>query len=138
MTLGAFIFNNLAVNAGFGQHAEDLDPRRVIEVVKWAFLGQILGIMGSAFARMAFIATLIYLLSPQQRIQLWLLRGFFSLQVCINSVTALYILLQCRPTYGLWDHTVGAVCLPPYIQEDIGFSQGGQSHPTYSGQAFSC
>ena len=125
MTLGAFIFNNLAVNVGFGKHAEDLDPHLVTEVVKWAFLGQVLGIMGSAFARMAFIATLVYLLSPTQRIQLWLLRGFFFVQVCINSITALYILLQCRPTYGLWNHTAGAVCLPPYIQEHLGFTQGG-------------
>jgi len=123
VNLSAFILNNLAVNNGFGLHQKDLAPELVIQVVKWAFLGQILGIMASAIARMAFIATLTLLLGPNQKLQLWLLRGFFVVQACINSITSLYILLQCRPTRGLWNHTIGAKCLPPIIQEHLGFSQ---------------
>lgn len=108
-------------------HQQDLAPELVIEVIKWAFLGQVLGILASAITRLAFIATLVRLLAPTQRLQLWLLRGLAVGQICINSITSLYILLQCRPTRGLWNHTIGAKCLPPIIQEHIGFSQGCES-----------
>jgi len=101
VNLGAFIINQLAVNSGFGLNAYDLDPKLVTEAVKWAFLGQVLGIMAVAIARMAFITTLALLLAPAQKFQLWLLRGFWVVQLLVNTITALYILLQCRPTRGL-------------------------------------
>ena len=137
VTLGAFILNNLAANAGFGIHAQDLAPQYITEVIKWAFLGQVLGIMGSAFARMAFIVTLIQLLSPNQKIQLWMLRVFFFFNLTVNTATSLYILLQCKPTYGLWDKTVNPVCLPPDVQEHLGFFQGGQSYSICLAERFS-
>jgi hypothetical protein len=52
------------------------------------------------------------------------LRLLFFGQVAINSTTSLYILLQCKPTRGLWNHTIGAKCNKPIIQEHIGYSQG--------------
>ena len=115
--------NNLAVNNGFGQHARTLGPQLTSVVVKWAFVAQVFGIFASALARMAFIMTLLSLLSPQQRIQLWLLRGFFFVQLVVNLGTGLYILLQCQPPAGLWDHSLPAKCFPPYVHARLGFFQ---------------
>ena len=123
MDLTAFIINNLAVNNGFGQHAQTLGPQLTSVVIKWTFLAQMFGIWGAALARMAFIMTLLALLSPQQRVQLWLLRGFFFVQLVLNLGTGLFIPLQCQPTAGLWDHTIPAKCLPPYVQAHLGFVQ---------------
>lgn len=36
------------MNYGFGMHQIDLDPEQAMQVIKWAFLGQIYGIMASA------------------------------------------------------------------------------------------
>ena len=120
--------NNLAVNNGFGEHAQTLGPQLTSVIIKWAFLGQMFGIFGAALARMAFTMTLLALLSPQQRIQLWLLRGLFFVQLVLNLGTGLFIPLQCQPSAGLWDHSIPAKCLPPYVQAHLGFVTGCKLH----------
>ena len=112
------------MNNGFGIHQKLLGPRLIAAAIKWAFLGQVFGILGAGSARLGFIATLYALLSPQQRTQRWLLRGFFFVQFVINLGTALFIPLQCQPSAGLWDHSIQAKCLPPYVQANLGFTQG--------------
>jgi hypothetical protein len=112
--------------SGFGQHASDLgksDPQRVVNAMKWALLGQVFGITASALARMAFVAMLIPIIAPTQKIHLWVLRGFFLIQVIINSIVVLYILLQCHPISGLWNPANGAKCLPPSGEEHLGYGQ---------------
>lgn len=126
VNLVSYVLTTLAVMSGFGQHTSDLvkaDPHLVIEAMKWAQLGQVFGISASALARMAFVAMLISIISPTQRLHVWLLRAFFFVQAVINGIVVLYILLQCRPISGLWNPASGAKCLPPSGEQHLGYGQ---------------
>lgn len=115
--------------SGFGQHTPTLamiDPTLVVNAMKWAQIGQVFGISASAFARMAFIAMLIAIVGPTQRLQVWILRAFFVLQVIINAIVVLYILLQCHPITGLWNPASGASCLPHSGEQHLGYTQSSQ------------
>lgn len=115
--------------SGFGQHTSvlaEIDPQLVVEAMKWAQLSQVMGVLASALARMAFVAMLLSIISPTQKWHVWLLRGFFIVQVIINAITMLYILLQCHPISGLWNPANGAECLPHSGEQYLGYVQASQ------------
>ena len=124
MFLTGLALNTLAVLNGFGKHTNTLSSDQVKEALKWNFIGQALGILSLAFARIGFSMTLYTILSPQQYIQRNLLRLVVIMQLLLNVSLSILILAQCKPAAGLWDPSLQAVCLSPSIQEHYGFVQG--------------
>lgn len=70
---------------------------------------------------------LMAILSPQQRLQRFVLWAVIVSQLLLNISLSIYILTQCRPTEALWDHDIQGKCLPPEGQEYFGYVQGGES-----------
>lgn len=124
----SYVLTTLGVLSGFGQHTAvllNIDPHLVIEAMKWAELGQVFGISASALARMAFVAMLISIISPTQRVHIWLLRAIFVITAVINAIVVLYLLLHCHPLSGLWNPPSGK-CRPPYELQRLGYGQASQ------------
>ena len=125
LTVMRTVLYTVSVHYGTERHERFLEPTPASLAFKWNLLGQVLGILGSTFARLAFIMTILTILSPQQRVHRLVLLAINMSQILLNVSVSMFIILQCRPTSRLWNHSIPDHCPPPEAREYFEFVQGG-------------
>jgi len=116
-------FVNISVNWGLGRHFVLLDTEQQTEAVKWDYLAQPTAIMGPAVGRISFALLLLSVIGNRKE-RRWFLYGIMITQFVINSLTFIFILVQCKPIQALWDHSIKGDCWDLRVQEYFGFFQG--------------
>ncbi|KAI1839595.1 hypothetical protein JX266_014196 [Neoarthrinium moseri] len=112
---------------GWGHHVVYVSEDNLKQFLKFSFIGQTFGIMGSTFGRLSFIVLVMQLfgLSRKLRLLLWVL---FGLQALTNIFTAVLIYTQCTNVIALWDSSVTQDCWPQSVQINIAYA-----HTTFNG-----
>ena len=117
---------SIAVSWGFGRHLTSLNPTRSIQALKYESIQQPFHVMSSCFGRISFALFLVEIIQNfiTRRRFLYLL---MALQFAVNGITAIIIMVQCRPIQKLWNHKVEGDCWNPRVQEYYSFFQGCKS-----------
>ncbi|KAF2472656.1 uncharacterized protein BDR25DRAFT_160792, partial [Lindgomyces ingoldianus] len=120
----------VAINHGLGRHASAIeDPLQIMTAIKWDYISQPTCIMVPAFGRIS-LALLLLNFAGNTRFRRWLLWFLIVGQFIINSLTFIFILVQCKPIELLWDKRVEGSCWDLRFQEDFGYFQGSFNSAT--------
>ncbi|KAK9788262.1 putative Integral membrane protein [Seiridium cardinale] len=96
---------------GMGKHTAELGIQRTSEVVKIFLIASPFGVMAYSFPNISVAILLQRLLAPN-KLRKYLLYLLVCSQVVIAAVSCILLLVQCRPTDYLWNHTIQATCFP--------------------------
>jgi multisubunit Na+/H+ antiporter MnhF subunit len=99
----------VAVKHGFGRHVQGLKFSDRVTAVEFFTLHQSITILGTAIGRMAFITYLWALLGGQKLHQM-IFGIIITLQIIVNSLSVIFIFVQCRDVRALWNPHITSEC----------------------------
>ncbi|KAF2186416.1 hypothetical protein K469DRAFT_573381 [Zopfia rhizophila CBS 207.26] len=116
-------FVQISIDYGLGRHITTLDPIDAMNAIKWDYLAQPTAIMSPAVGRISF-ALLLLNVAGVNKFRRWFLYGIMISQFIVNSLTFIFILVQCKPIELLWDKRLTGTCWDLRVQEYFGYFQG--------------
>lgn len=96
-----------------------------MNAIKWDYLAQPTAIMAPAIGRISFALLLLNIIGNAKS-RRWFLYGIMVTQFIVNSLTFIFILVQCKPIQLLWDKSLAGSCWDLRVQEYFGYFQGCQ------------
>jgi len=122
----AQIFLQLSVNAGMGQHMDDLSDPHIVLALKWSWVFQLLAIAASMLGKLAILAFLVQIRGRHEN-KPWLLIVLGVLIGAVNIAVLGTILGQCQPMHKLWNDSVAGTCDPGRkINQNYSFFQASE------------
>jgi hypothetical protein len=102
------------VSWGEGLPYDRLTAVQKITKSKWGYISAIPSILTSCIARISIAILLVRIFGVRRWIK-WYLIIFTSLETILSILSIIFLVAQCTPWSGLWDHTIKAKCWDPFI-----------------------
>ncbi|KAJ5747843.1 uncharacterized protein N7511_009539 [Penicillium nucicola] len=118
---------HVAANLGLGQHLLLVkeNPNNLIEVGLLCNIGETLAIMACALGKTSFAVTLLRIVVHRWMVVLlWFV--IITMNV-VNTLTALFVFLQCKDPRHLWNPTIPSECWPSHVFTNFSLFVGAYS-----------
>ncbi|CAI7576641.1 unnamed protein product [Penicillium pancosmium] len=125
--IAGVILVTVSVIYGIGSHEDVLSGSEIVEALKWGWINQMLGLLATAFGKLAIVAFLQQIHGPEHRervIGLWILA---ISNLIVNAITVGMVLTQCTPLEKLWNFSVPGTCDGLERNKHIAYFQGSWS-----------
>ncbi|KAF2148147.1 hypothetical protein K461DRAFT_325065 [Myriangium duriaei CBS 260.36] len=121
------VFFVLAVINGIGRHLKDITFPELFAALKWSWLGIIVGITATAFAKLAIVALFLQVATPQQPKRKAFLWFIASYSTAVTFVQMIVTLTQCVPVQRLWYVAGPGSCPRQDFAAKFGYFQGASA-----------
>jgi hypothetical protein len=133
--IAGVVLVTVSVIYGIGSHEKVLSKSDIVTALKWGWINQMLGLLATAFGKLAIVAFLQQIHGPEHReriVGLWILA---ISNLIVNAITVGMVLTQCTPLEKLWDFSVPGTCDGLERNEHIAYFQGSEYSPSLCSSA---
>ncbi|KAL8940608.1 MAG: hypothetical protein Q9216_002721 [Gyalolechia sp. 2 TL-2023] len=114
------------VRLGMGQHAQDLDPAKLVPIVRLNFIANPFGIMAYSLPNISVAIVLNRIIAPRRTVRITIYAVSIA-QSIIAAISCVLLFAQCTPSEYLWNPTVEATCMPPSVITGYSYFVGAYS-----------
>ncbi|MCJ1458983.1 hypothetical protein MMC28_009360 [Mycoblastus sanguinarius] len=118
-----------SINAGIGRHTYYMNDHQRAKAIRLSTIAFVPGILSVGVPKLAVACLLERLLNPL-KMKKWPGRILYSLSICSIvslALCAVILLVQCKPTAGLWNSSLKPKCWNPSVEIDYAIFSGAFS-----------